>query len=87
MPTAYAPTPVPAPHSDGGSFDPTLLPSDSGWLTTADAAQVMGITPRGVRKAAAEGRLRACKPAWLGLWLISAEDVAKAVEAKGVHHD
>lgn len=87
MPTAQAPTPAPAPHSAGGTFDPSSLPRDSGWLTTADAAQIMGITQRGVRKAAAEGRLRACKPGWLGLWLVSAEDVAKAVEARGVRHD
>ena len=86
MPTAHAPASVPAPHS-GGTFDPSSLPRDSGWLTTADAAQIMGITQRGVRKAAAEGRLRACKPGWLGLWLVSAEDVARAVEARGVRHD
>lgn len=86
MPTAHAPASVPAPHSGGGTFDPSSPPRDSGWLTTADAAQIMGITQRGVRKAAAEGRLRACKPGWLGLWLVSAEDVARAVEAREVRH-
>lgn len=86
MPTAQAPTPAAAPHSAGSLIDLTIPPSGSGWLTTADAAQIMGITQRGVRKAAAEGRLRACKPGWLGLWLVSAEDVARAVEAREVRH-
>lgn len=86
MPTAQAPTPAPAPHSAGSLFDPASLPSGPGWLTTADAAQILGITQRGVRKSIARGRLRAVKPAWMRIWLVSAEDVARAVEAREVRH-
>lgn len=85
MPTAQAPTPAPVPHSTG-SFDPTLLPRDSGWLTVRDAAEALGITVRGVRMSIARGRLRAVKPAWMRIWLVSAEDVARAVEAREVRH-
>lgn len=61
-------------------------PNASGWLTTSDAAQCLGITCRGVRKAVEAGRLRAVKPAWLRQWLVSATDVARMIEAKGVRH-
>lgn len=87
MPTAHAPTPSPVPVCRDCILDPARQPSDSGWLTTRDAAQALGITVRGVRKAVERGHLRAVKPRWLGMWLVSAEDVARAVEAKGVCHD
>ena len=64
-----------------------LDPSDpSAYWTVAQVAQALGLTPRGVRKSIETGRLKACKPAWLGMWLVRADTVARLIEAKGVRH-
>lgn len=90
MPTAQAPAPAVLSGELSSSGQSPLLdpsnPSASGWLTTSDAAQCLGITCRGVRKAIESGKLKACKPRWLRQWLVSATDVAKMIEAKGVRH-
>jgi excisionase family DNA binding protein len=40
------------------------------WLSTGEVAAVVGISPRGVRKAIAEGRLQATRD-----WRVTREDV------------
>ena len=84
----FSPIPSGEPCSSGQSIllDPSNPSNPSAYWTVAQVAQALGLTPRGVRKSIETGRLKACKPAWLGMWLVRADTVARLIEAKGVRH-
>jgi len=59
--------------ANGTGLAPSAEPAASSLLTTAEAGQLLGIGTRAVRKAIAEGRLRAVRHG--DVWRIEREDV------------
>ena len=74
--------------ADGCAKVSQLDPARWGWLSAAEAAAELGITPQAVRKAAREGRIIARRPAWLGKWLVPSAEIERILaEGRGVRRE
>lgn len=65
-----------------------LDPARFGWLTTAELAKALNLTPRAIQKACQCGRIMGRKPDWSKGWLIPATEAERlALEKWSGRHD
>jgi len=76
--SASAPASESLPQVDALASEPT----QSRWLTTREAANLIGITDRAVRQAAQEGRLTGQRCDGRGAWLIAEESATAYQESR-----